>query len=440
MFRTLSRSLAVTAFASVLSAETIPMTLRQTVESALKQNPDLVLARLEEQKARAGVLLARAPFIPRLVVGSGLAYSDGFPMSIEGAAPSVVQANATQFLFNRPQNYTVAQARENVRSAQLGAEAKREEVAYRAASLFADAERAGRLSGLAAKDAQSLEQVLTTVEAQVREGRALPLAEKQAELNLARARQTSENLESDQAAAETGLAVALGFSAEDRVEPVVEERPPAQTLPEQQAIDQALASNNELKQLESEIAAKQLEVRGERASRLPRVDLIAQYAMLARFNNYEEFFKHFQRNNGQLGVSLQLPVIPGPAIKAATAGTEAEIAHLRAELNSTRNRLISDIQQSYREMKKTSTTADVARLDLEVAREQLSVLLAQVQEGRATLRQVEESRMAENDKWMAFYDSMYSVEKARWNLLRLSGGLVAALESSLPATRGGQQP
>jgi outer membrane protein len=437
MFRTLFCSLALNF---LLTAATIPLTLQQTVEAALQQNPDLVLARLDEQKARAAVRLARAPFIPRLVVGSGLAYSSGFPMSIEGAAPSVVQANATQFLFNRPQSYAVAQARENVRSAQLGAEAKREEVAYRVASLFADAERTTRLGGLAAQDAQSLEQVQSAVQAQVREGRALPLAEKEAELNLARARQTSEDLEADQATAETALAIALGFSAEDRVQPVAEQRTPAEPLPEQQAIDQALASNNELKQLESEIAAKELEIRGDRAIRLPRADLVAQYGMLARFNNYDEFFKHFQRNNVQLGVSLQLPIIPGPALKAQTAGAEAEIAHLQAELRSARNRLISDIQQSYREVKKASTAADVARLDLEVAREQLSVLLAQVQEGRANLRQVEEARVAENEKWMSFYDSMYSAEKTRWNLLRLSGELVPALAKPPAPPQPGQHP
>ena len=39
--------------------------------------------------------------------------------------------------------------------------------------------------------------------------------------------------------------------------------------------------------------------------------------------------------------------------------------------------------------------ADSARLDLEVAREQLSVNLAQMQEGRRSLRQAEEARVAE---------------------------------------------
>jgi outer membrane protein TolC len=86
------------------------MTLRQAVEAALKQSPDIALARLDEEKARQGVRLARDPFVPRVTVGSGLAYSNGFPMSIEGSAPSVVQAHASAFIFNRPQSFTVAQA------------------------------------------------------------------------------------------------------------------------------------------------------------------------------------------------------------------------------------------------------------------------------------------------------------------------------------------
>jgi outer membrane protein len=430
MFRTLVCSVM---FSSMLSAEVFPMTLRQAVETALKQNPDITLARIEEQKARQQVRVARDPFVPRVVVGSGLAYSNGFPMSIEGAAPSVVQANATQFLFNRPQSYLIAQARENMRGAQLGDQSKREEAAYRVATQYLDAERAARLGALAAKDAENLEQVLAAVQAQVREGRALPLAEKQAALNLARARQTAEGFQEDQAAAETSLAVALGFSARDRVQAIPEERTvPEVALGEEAVIQQALASNAEVRQWESQIAAKQLEMRGERAARLPRVDLVAQYAMLSRINNYEEFFRKFQRNNGQLGVAIQLPLLPGPAVSAQMAQTTADIERLRTELTSTRNRIISDIEQAYRDQQKTAAAANVARLDLDVAREQLSVILAQMEEGRATLRQAEEARMTENDKWIGFYDAQYALEKARWSLLRLSGGLVATFEKPAP--------
>jgi outer membrane protein TolC len=375
------------------------------------------------------VRVARDPFTPRIVVGSGLAYTNGFPMSIEGAAPSVFQANANQYLFNRPQTYAVAQARENVRGAELGVAVKREEIAYRTASLYLDAERAVRLGDLARKDSESLQRVLETVQAQVREGRALPLNEKQAAYNVARAQQSAETLDADQANAETSLAIALGYAAQDRVRPTAEERP-ASTVEqtEEETIRTALDSSKELRQLESQIAAKTLEMRGERAARLPRVDLVAQYALMSKINNYDLYFNRFQRNNGQLGVSFQLPVLPGPGVAAQIAQTQTDIERIRVQVNATRNRISSDVQQSFREVTKANTSANVAKLDLDVAREQLSVLLAQMQEGRTTLRQVEEARVQENDKWMAFYDAQYNVEKARWNLLRLSGGLVASIE------------
>src|SRR5690349_80165 len=101
------------ACAIVLRAEIRSMTFRQALEAAARQNPEIMMARLDEEKSRHAVQVARDPFLPRITVGSGLAYSNGFPMSIEGSAPSVVQAQAVQYIFNRPQTLSVAQAREN---------------------------------------------------------------------------------------------------------------------------------------------------------------------------------------------------------------------------------------------------------------------------------------------------------------------------------------
>src|SRR5207247_348721 len=110
----------------------------------------------DEQKAVQAVRLARDPFTPRIGVGSGLAYSSGFPMSIEGSAPSIVQARATQDIFNRQQSYIVAAARENVRGAGIATASKRDEIAFRTASMFLDAQRAARLADMARKQVESL--------------------------------------------------------------------------------------------------------------------------------------------------------------------------------------------------------------------------------------------------------------------------------------------
>ena len=211
----------------------------------------------------------------------------------------------------------------------------------------------------------------------------------------------------------------------------VEEPRAAPALPssEEHAVQSALESNKDLRRLQSQITAKGLEMRGEKAARLPRIDLVAQYALLAKFNNYEDYYRSFQRNNGQIGISFQVPVFSGSGVDAQLAQTQSDISHLRVELNSARNRISADLQQSFRDVRKQETAAEVARLDLEVAREQLSVNLAQLQEGRLSLRQVEEARIVENSKWIAFYEAQYAVEKAKWNVLRLTGDLVPAIES-----------
>lgn len=406
------------------------MTLRQTINLAIQQNPDVALARLDEETARLAIRVAKDPFTPRVTVGSGLAYSYGFPMSVEGSAPSIVQARASSFIFNRQQSFLVAQAKEDARGAGMGVAGKREEVAYRAASLYLDAERAARAGALARKDMESLQNVLETVRAQVSEGRALPLAEKQAAYNVARARQIAENLDGDEVAAETALALVIGLNADDRVKPVDEQRPaPAIAAVDERTIQAALERNPELRRIQSQIASRGLEMRGEKSARLPRLDLIAQYGLFAKFNNYEDYFQRFQRNNGQIGMSIQVPLFTGSRVSAEVAQTQAEMSKLRVQLTRARNQLSADLQGSYRDVKKAETAAEVARLDLDLAREQLSVNLAQMQEGRLPMRQVEEARIAENAKWIAFYDAQYALEKARWNVLRLTGQLVGTIEA-----------
>jgi len=132
-------------------------------------------------------------------------------------------------------------------------------------------------------------------------------------------------------------------------------------------------------------------------------------------------------NNGQIGMSFQVPIFAGASIGAQAAQSEIDVNHLKIEMANARNRIAADLQQSFRDAARSQSAAEVARLDLEVAREQVSVDLAQMQEGRLPIREMEEARVAENEKWIAFYDAQYAVEKAGWDLLHHTGNLIAAL-------------
>jgi outer membrane protein TolC len=425
----LFRTLLLLSLTCTVRAEVHTLTLRQAVDRALQQNPDIALARLDEQKAAQAVRLARAPFSPQIGAGSGLAYTNGFPMSIDGAAPSIVQARAREDIFNRQQSLTAAVARENTRGAGIATEAKRDEVAFRTTAMFLDAQRAARLADLARKQVESLQIIERAVAARITEGRELPIESKRAALNLARGNQRVEQLLDDQDAAERELAIVLGFAAEDQVRAAPEDAAiPSPPTSEEAAIASALQSNKELRKLESALIAKGIDVRAQKAARLPTIDLIAQWGLFAKYNNYASYFRTFQRNNGEIGVSITVPVWTGPGPNAARAQAEDEAARLRIQMADTRNRISLETHQNFQTLHKADTAREVARLDLEVSRDQVSILLTQMNEGRATVQQLEQARVTENEKWIVFYDAQYAVEKAGWDLLHHTGNLIAALQ------------
>lgn len=410
-------------------AETYTLTLKQAVDRALGQNPEIVMARMDELKATLGVRYASSPFVPRVDVGSGAAYTNGFPLSIDGSAPAVVQARASEYLYNKPQRYAIAQARESARGAGFASSEKSDEIAFRVASLYIDLDRAARLADSAKKQVESLEKVLQTVQTRVEEGRELAVAGQEANVNVLRARQRLTTLESDRDYAEHNLAATLGYSAGDVVQPAGEERA-APKIPDTEAaaLEAALSASNELKRLDSNFAAKDLEIKGDKAQRLPRIDLVAQYALLSKFNNYAQYYNKFKRDNEEIGASVQVPIFIGTGVHALVGQAESDQQHLRAEMQAARNRILLDIHQSYLDIRKADVARELAQADLDLARSQLSIVLAQLNEGRASLRQVEEARSNEDEKWIAFYDAQFTSERARWNVLRQTGELRTALQ------------
>jgi outer membrane protein len=414
--------------ACFVRAEVRTMTLRETVALALQQNPDLVIARYDAAKAKYAIQIARDPFVPKLFGGSGAAWTTGYPASINGQPPSIFEAQTQMAIFNRQQSYRVAEARESARGADIDTSRQQDEVAFRAASLWLDAQQSAEAAEIARRQLDSLRRVRNGVQARMQEGQAIPLDAKKAALDLARAEQRAESLGSDQDTAEASLAVVLGFTADDRVRAAREDRvtaePPAS---EQTSIEDAIANSKDLKLLESRIQSKNLELRGYKSARYPTVDLVAQYNLLARYN-FQDFFPQFQRNNGQLGVSITIPLLVGSAPRGSQLQAEADLAKLQAQVNQTRGQIALTTRKDYQQVRKAESARNVARLDLDYTREQLSVLLARHDEGRATLDEVEQARIQENEKWIAYYEAQHNLERIKLNLLRQTGTLVAALQ------------
>jgi len=79
-------------------------------------------------------------------------------------------------------------------------------------------------------------------------------------------------------------------------------------------------------------------------------------------------------------------------------------------------------------LNRAKLAADLAKEDLDLARDRLTLALDQLNDGRATLRELEQARIDESEKWIEFYDAQFSQERARLDLLHQTGSLVAAIQ------------
>jgi outer membrane protein TolC len=416
-------------FAVLAGAEVHSLTLAQALEIAARQNPEVALARLDAQRAEEGVKIASDPFRPKVYAGSGLAYTYGYPNSIEGNAPSLLQVKTDMALYNRPKSYQVAAARETARGSQFAAQAKADDVAYQAADLFLAATEAQHQDETISEQLPGLQKVMDSMSAAVSEGSELPLELKRAHVNMAISETRLSSLRLDRDYYEMMLAVALGYPATDRVKPVDSDlslilAPPS----EDEAADMALRNNRELRQMQSNVLAKELDVRSFKSARLPQVDLVAQYALFAKYN-YVNYFQKFQHNNFQIGASIEFPLLIGSASNGLALQSYTDMQKIRIQMDQVHNRILADTRRSYEQWKKAEKMRDLSRMQLDLAREEVNLLLAQNGEGRVPMRRVEQARLEEGDRWIDFYDAEAQVARTKFAILRQTGTLLATVRA-----------
>ncbi len=87
------------------------------MELALTHSPLAAQTNADEQRAFASMQEARYQYIPQVTVGSGLGDSWGYPLSLEGSAPSLFNVTAQSALFNPALREFVRSARSEYKAA-----------------------------------------------------------------------------------------------------------------------------------------------------------------------------------------------------------------------------------------------------------------------------------------------------------------------------------
>lgn len=416
-------------------AEVHTLTLKQVLDIAARQNPDILLARLDEQRARQQVLIAEDPFRPKLTAGSDLVYTSGYPNSINGDAPRILGARVDMSFYNKPRRYELAETREQAHGSGFATAAKVDDVAYQVATLFLNAQELAGEVARVQEQLSSVTAVAKVITARVDAGYELPVNRSRANVDVAVVQERLEALRSDQADAENQVAIVLAFPGKDSVHPSgspdrFDWQPPAS---ETEALKLALQRNKQLAQLQSGLLAKQIEMASAKSSRYPKIDLVAQYSML-RKRDYEDYFpaSTIQRNNGQIGASIAVPLLVGPAPGGHLAQSQVDFLKLRLQIDRLRNQIMSGVHRAYQQLQKTHSALQLARQQLDLANSDLEMLNAQYAQGRAPLSQVDQARLAENEHSLIVWQDQVNIRRAQLDALHQIGGVMASLTQDAP--------
>ncbi len=102
--------------AAVLMAtrgEAEPLPLERAIRLALAHSTTSAIANADVQKAFASYRELRNNYLPQLFAGSGLGYTYGYPLSIEGSAPALANVVAQSTVFNPAQRQFMNAAKTN---------------------------------------------------------------------------------------------------------------------------------------------------------------------------------------------------------------------------------------------------------------------------------------------------------------------------------------
>jgi outer membrane protein TolC len=407
-----------------LAAEQLP--LKHAVELALAHSSTLEASHIDEQRAFASYHEARNQYLPQLAVGSGLGKSWGYPLSLEGSAPSIINTTAQSALFNPSLQEFVHAAKSEWQASTVQSKDQRDQVIQDTVLNYAELSKWETQMARLSHDYEDALKMEQTVNQRVLAGVDNPLNRTQARLNAARVylhisqAQGAIDVLRNQLSQLTGLP---GASIETVPESIPE-------LPEVHQEDdlaaKAVQENPLIQVADLHANALALRARGEHRALWPSVDFAAQYALLATFNNYQQFFQphSFQQNNATVGVEIRFPFLNPPQHARARAA-DATALHAKKDVETTTKQVSSQTLKLQRSVAQLAAAQQVVELEYQIAKSGLDAAQIRVDSGNATLHDLDDARNVANERYDSLQDTNFELQRARISLLRATGELEA---------------
>jgi outer membrane protein TolC len=407
-----------------------PLTFRRAVELAIARANTEDVSVSDQARAQAAYNEARSAYLPHLAAGSGLGWTYGYPLTLEGGAPSIVNLNYQSTVFNLQQRALTRAAQETLGAQRWSTENARRDIALETTVTYVQLNSLNNRLKLLQEQLQTASHLVQVTSARVKEGVEAQVELTRAQLTEAQTRMAIADADGGSNVLRLRLAQLTGLAAAS-IELVPESIPEIpQPDPSADLVSQALANSPAVKAAQQQLKAQQSRAEAAHNARYPSVDLAGQYGVFSRINNYDQFFSKFQRNNATVGLSIRFPFLDSTQ-KADAQAADADTLKARQQLEQVQNQISTETLQLAQAAERLTIAEQVAQLEYQLAQSNVDATQQRIQTQAPPApgarppspRDLELARIEASQRDVSTVDTSFELQRARLQLLRATGKL-----------------
>jgi outer membrane protein TolC len=209
--------------------------------------------------------------------------------------------------------------------------------------------------------------------------------------------------------------------------------------PNEDLAKDAVASSPSVQAAVEHARAQYLRADGEHKSLWPSIDFAAQYALLSKFNNFQNYYipskpcvtslgeflcvtNSFQQNNATVGVSIRFPLFNASQRSRAQAA-DADALKATKQAEAARAQVSEETLRLQRSVAQMQAAHDVAELEYELAEKNLTAVQTRMDAGTATLHDLDDARSQSSERFITLQDVTFELERSQLGVLRSTGDL-----------------
>ncbi|HYW40694.1 MAG TPA: TolC family protein [Terriglobales bacterium] len=401
-----------------------PLPLERAIRLALAHSTGAAIANADVQRTFASYRELRNNYLPQLIAGSGLGWTYGYPLTIEGSPPALFNVVAQSSVVNPSQRQFLKAAKIEWHASEVQDKDQRNAVIQDVALTYAElAKWEARLVRLQQDEveAQKMEQAVTE---RLREGVDSAVDLNKAKLIAARVRLHRAEARGSADVLRRHLSTLTGLPVSS-IELAPETIPALPPVAEEEDLSkQAIATSPAVRLAEQHSLAEAMRASGEHRALYPSIDFSAQYARFSTFNNYTRYFPigTFQRDNATVGFGIRIPLF-NASQRARADAAEAEALKAKKQAEAARNRVAEETLKLQRAAEQLEAAREVAQLEYQLAQSGLEAAQTRVDAKTGTLHELADARVQAAERFLLFQDADFEYQRIRMTLLRATGDL-----------------